>query len=65
MYLLTFGQSVTPNTINADEYLNVNKNIGFLCVGMYLFILYYALLSQHFEHLLLNNMHCYRYYSVS
>ena len=27
-----------------------NKNIGFLCVRMYLFILYYALLSQNFEH---------------
>ena len=32
---------------------------------MYLFILYYALLSQNFEHLLLNNMHCYCYYKVS
>ena len=39
--------------------------IGFLCIRMYLFILYYALLSQNFEHLLLNNMHCYRYYKVS
>ena len=41
------------------------SDIGFLYVRMYLFILYYALLSQHFEHLLLNNMHCYRYYDVS
>ena len=44
--------------------LNVNKNIGFLCIRMYLFVLYYALLSQNFEHLLLNNMHCYHYYNV-
>ena len=34
-------------------------------IRIYLFILYYALLSQTFEHLLLNNMHYYRYYNVS
>ena len=43
----------------------MTKDTGFLCVRMYLFILYYALLSQHFEHLLLNDVHCYRYYEVS
>ena len=58
--------NLTPTTINADEYLkNVNKNRGFLCIRMYLFVLYYALLSQMFEHLLLNNMDCYRCYNVS
>ena len=36
-----------------------------MCVRMYLFILYCALLSQKFDHLLLNNIHCYRYYNVS
>ena len=36
--------------------------MGFLSIRVYLFILYYALLSQTFEYLLLNNMHCYRYY---
>ena len=37
----------------------------FLCMRVCLFTLYYALLSQTFEHLVLNNMHCYRYYNVS
>ena len=39
--------------------------MGFSCIRVYLFILYYALLSQNFEHLLLYNMHCNRYYNVS
>ena len=38
----------------------------FLCIRMCLFILYYALLFQRFEYLLLNNMHFfYGYYNVS
>ena len=37
----------------------------FLCIRVCLFMLYYALLSQKFEHLLLNKMHCYGYYNVS
>ena len=39
--------------------------MGFLSIRVYLFILYYAVLSHNFEHLLLNNMHCYHYYNVS
>ena len=39
--------------------------MSFLSKRVCLFILYYALLSQKFEHLLLNNMHCYHYYNVS
>ena len=39
--------------------------MSFLCIRVYLFILYYALLSQTFEHLLLYYMHCYCYYNVS
>ena len=27
-------------------------------------MLYYALLAQMLQHLLINNMHCYRYYNV-
>ena len=37
----------------------------FLCIRVCLFILYYAPLSQTFEHLLLNNMHSYGCYNVS
>ena len=39
--------------------------MGFLCIRVHLLMLYYALLAQMFEHLLLNNMHLYRYYNVS
>ena len=39
--------------------------MGFLCMRVYLFILYYAVLSQKCDYLLLNNMHRYRYYDVS
>ena len=57
---------VTPNIINADDISkSVNKNMGFLCIRVYLYILYYALLSQKFKHLLLYDMHCYHYYNVS
>ena len=37
----------------------------FLRIRVCLFIVYDALLPQKFEHLLLNNMHCYGYYNVS
>ena len=36
--------------------------MGFLCIRVYLFILYYGLLSQTIKHLLLNNMHYYCYH---
>ena len=39
--------------------------MGLLCIRVHLFILYYALLSHNFEHLLFYNMHCYHYYNVS
>ena len=35
-----------------------------VCIRVYLFIKYYALLFHNFNHLLLNNMHCYGYYIV-
>ena len=42
----------------------MNKNIGFLCIIVYSFMLYYSLLNEMFEHLLLNNMY-YHHYNVS
>ena len=39
-------------------------NIGFLCITMQIYTVLCPL-SQIFERLLLNNMHCYHYYNVS
>ena len=58
--------SISPLTLNIQMNIqNVNRNMVFLCIRLCLFILYYALLFQTFEHVLLNNMHCYHYYTVS
>ena len=43
----------------------MNKNIGFLCIRVYSFMLYYSLLNEMFEHLLLNTMYCNHYFNVS
>ena len=43
--------------MQTNIFQNVNKNIGLLCERVYLFMVYYALLAQMFEHLpLLNNI---------